>query len=48
LDDCELTSIETEVVTEISEAVAFAEAGSWEPVEDLLKDVHTPGTSWCR
>jgi pyruvate dehydrogenase E1 component alpha subunit len=23
------------------QAVAFAEAGTWEPVEDLLKDVHT-------
>ena len=23
-------------------AVAFAEAGSWEPAEDLLLDVHTP------
>ncbi len=22
-------------------AVAFAEAGTWEPVEDLLRDVHT-------
>ncbi|OHC67940.1 MAG: pyruvate dehydrogenase (acetyl-transferring) E1 component subunit alpha [Rhodocyclales bacterium GWA2_65_20] len=27
---------------EVADAVAFAEAGTWEPVEDLLKDVHTP------
>ena len=24
---------------EVEDAVAFAEAGSWEPVEDLTKDV---------
>ena len=27
---------------EVEQAVAFAEAGTWEPVEDLLRDVHTP------
>lgn len=27
---------------EVQRAVAFAEAGHWEPVEDLLKDVYTP------
>lgn len=27
---------------EVDAAVAFAEAGTWEPVEDLLKDVQTP------
>ena len=32
-------AIEDEVAREIAAAVAFAEAGSWEPVEDLLKDV---------
>jgi pyruvate dehydrogenase E1 component alpha subunit len=30
------------VAGEISEAVDFAEAGTWEPTEDLLKDVYTP------
>jgi pyruvate dehydrogenase E1 component alpha subunit len=27
---------------EVARAVAFAEAGTWEPVEDLARDVHTP------
>mgnify|MGYP006198449097 CR=1 FL=1 len=27
---------------EIEQAVAFAEAGSLEPVANLLRDVHTP------
>ncbi len=27
---------------EVERAVAFAEAGTWEPVEDLTRDVHTP------
>ena len=39
--DDELTAIEATVTAEISEAVAIAEAGPWEPVEDLLKDVLT-------
>jgi pyruvate dehydrogenase E1 component alpha subunit len=30
------------VSDEIDRAVRFAEAGTWEPVEDLLKDVYTP------
>ncbi len=32
--------IEREVADEIDEAVAFAEAGTWEPVEDLARDVY--------
>ncbi|MFW6027603.1 MAG: thiamine pyrophosphate-dependent enzyme, partial [bacterium] len=35
----ELDRIESEVAAEIEEAVAFAEAAEWEPVEDLLRDV---------
>jgi pyruvate dehydrogenase E1 component alpha subunit len=31
--------LENEVAAEVREAVAFAEAGTWEPVEDLAKDV---------
>lgn len=38
----DLSDLEQDVAREISEAVAFAEAGPWEPVEDLLKDVLTP------
>lgn len=37
-----LQALENEVDTEVRDAVAFAEAGTWEPVEDLLKDIHTP------
>jgi pyruvate dehydrogenase E1 component alpha subunit len=36
-----LSALETSVAEEIEEAVQFAEAGTWEPVEDLLKDVYT-------
>ena len=38
----EVTALETEVDAEVAAAVAFAEAGSWEPVGNLLRDVHTP------
>jgi TPP-dependent pyruvate/acetoin dehydrogenase alpha subunit len=41
LTDADREDTEREVVAEVAEAVAFAEAGPWEPVEDLLKDVHT-------
>ena len=30
---------------EVERAVAFAEAGTWEPVEDLTRDVHTPAVA---
>lgn len=36
-----LAALETSVADEIDRAVQFAEAGTWEPVEDLLKDVYT-------
>jgi pyruvate dehydrogenase E1 component alpha subunit len=41
LTEADIASIEGAVAREIEEAVAFAEAGEWEPVEDLLKDVYT-------
>ena len=37
-----MAALETSVSDEIDQAVQFAEAGTWEPVEDLLKDVYTP------
>jgi TPP-dependent pyruvate/acetoin dehydrogenase alpha subunit len=37
----DLARMEAEIAAEIDEAVAFAEAGPWEPVEDLTKDVYT-------
>jgi TPP-dependent pyruvate/acetoin dehydrogenase alpha subunit len=36
----DLTRIEAEVASEIAEAVAFAEAGTWEPVEELTRFIH--------
>jgi len=36
----DLARIESAVVAEIEEAVAFAEAGAWEPVEDLTRFVY--------
>lgn len=44
LADAELAEMEQEVAARVAESVAFAEAGAWEPVEDLLKDVHTPSS----
>jgi len=44
LGDDSFAVIEEAVALEIEEAVAFAEAGPWEPVEDLLTDVTTPPT----
>jgi pyruvate dehydrogenase E1 component alpha subunit len=39
----DLDEIEREVAAEIEAAVAFAEAGSWEPVEDLTRFVYSEG-----
>jgi len=36
----DVEKIESDVQTEIEEAVAFAEAGSWEPIEDLTRWVY--------
>jgi pyruvate dehydrogenase E1 component alpha subunit len=43
LADTDLTALESEIAAELDEAIAFAEAGSFEPIEDLVKDVYTPG-----
>lgn len=40
LHEAELQTIETDVAAEVEAAVAFAEAGAWELVEDLTKDVY--------
>ena len=37
-----LSALSASVSDEIDIAVRFAEAGTWEPVDDLLKDVYTP------
>lgn len=41
ISDADLAAIESQVAAEVDGAVAFAEAGPWEPVEDLTKDVCT-------
>ena len=41
--DGDITALEASVSDEVGLAVQFAEQGTWEPVEDLLKDVYTPG-----
>ena len=45
LHEADLEKIEKDVAHSIEEAIAFAEAAPWEPVEDLLRDVHTPRTN---
>jgi pyruvate dehydrogenase E1 component alpha subunit len=42
--ESDLAALEASVGADVAAAVAEAEAGPWEPVEDLLKDVHTPVT----
>ncbi|HWS73520.1 MAG TPA: pyruvate dehydrogenase (acetyl-transferring) E1 component subunit alpha, partial [Quisquiliibacterium sp.] len=42
LTEEEFLAIDAAAQAEVEEAVAFAEAGTWEPVEELLRDVHTP------
>ena len=42
LHENEIDAVEAEVAKEVAGAVAFAEAGTWEPVEQLLRDVYTP------
>ena len=41
LDDAVFARLDAEVQKQIAEAVAFAEAGSWEPIEQLTRDVYT-------
>ncbi|MDO8931268.1 MAG: pyruvate dehydrogenase (acetyl-transferring) E1 component subunit alpha [Rhodocyclaceae bacterium] len=42
LTEAEFLALDAAAQAEVDKAVAFAEAGSWEPVADLLRDVHTP------
>jgi pyruvate dehydrogenase E1 component alpha subunit len=41
LDEAALAALESEVAAEVADAVAFAEAGTWEPVEELTRFVMT-------
>jgi pyruvate dehydrogenase E1 component alpha subunit len=42
LDEERFLAIDAEAGAEVDRAVAFAEAGTWEPVEDLAKGVYAP------
>jgi pyruvate dehydrogenase E1 component alpha subunit len=42
LDDASFAALDAAVQDEVSGAVAFADAGTWEPVEQLTRDVYTP------
>jgi pyruvate dehydrogenase E1 component alpha subunit len=42
LDDAAFARLDAEAQQEIARAVEFAEAGSWEPIEQLTRDVYTP------
>jgi hypothetical protein len=41
ITDAGFATLEAAVIAEINEAVTFAEAGAWEPIADLPKDVYT-------
>jgi TPP-dependent pyruvate/acetoin dehydrogenase alpha subunit len=38
----DLDAIEADVASEIEDAIAYAEAGHWEPVEELTNNVYAP------
>ena len=42
LSENEFLALDASAQAEVEAAVAFAEGSNWEPVEDLLRDVHTP------
>jgi pyruvate dehydrogenase E1 component alpha subunit len=43
LSPADLAELEAAVAAEVAAAVEYAEAGPWEPVEDLTRDVYAPG-----
>lgn len=45
LSEDEFLALDATAQAEVEAAVAFAEASAWEPLEDLLRDVHTPAAS---
>lgn len=42
LTEAEFLALDAAAQREVAAAVAFAEAGSWEPVEEMLADVYSP------
>ena len=45
LADADLARLEAEAAAEVEAAVAFADAGKWEPVEDLTRFVYSEGAA---
>jgi TPP-dependent pyruvate/acetoin dehydrogenase alpha subunit len=45
LDDAAWQAMEADVAAEIERAITFADAGPWEPVADLTRDLYTPRAS---
>lgn len=43
--EADFKAVEENVAAEVAASVAFAEAGTWEPVENLMRDVMTPGVA---
>ena len=43
LTEDEFLALDAAAQAEVLDAVTFAEAADWEPIADLLRDVHTPG-----
>jgi pyruvate dehydrogenase E1 component alpha subunit len=41
IGDSDFSSLDAEVISEIAAAVAFAESGTWEPLDQLTRDVYT-------
>jgi pyruvate dehydrogenase E1 component alpha subunit len=42
LTEAQFLEIERAAMAEVERSVEYAEAGTWEPVEDLAKDVCAP------
>lgn len=42
LEEADAQKMESTIAAEITDAEAFAEGGTWEPLNDLTKDVYTP------
>jgi len=42
IGDVDFGSLDAAVLSEIAAAVAFAESGTWEPIDQLTRDVYTP------
>jgi pyruvate dehydrogenase E1 component alpha subunit len=45
MSEADFDRLDAEVAAEVEAAVAFAEAGTWEPVADLASDVMTPAAA---